>query len=461
MLLQDVGTMSPAQLDAIDRRSLLHPFTDLASYKRDGGRTLVGAEHIYVTDSNGHEMLDGMSGLWCVNLGYSQPKIAAAVAEQLSKLPYYNSFFNCTTDTTVAMTAALSRVLPPGFNHVFFTASGSEANDTNIRLAHRYFDLIGKPNKKAIIGRRNGYHGSTIAAASLGGMRDMHKQFSLLPYAHHVQQPYAFKEAGEQDAEAFGRTAARSLAAKIDELGADNVAAFIAEPIQGAGGVVIPPESYWPEVGRICRQRDILLISDEVICGFGRTGNWFGCQTYGYEPDLITFAKAVTNGYQPLGGVAVGDRIADVVTSGGGEFAHGFTWSGHPAACAAGIATLAIYEETGIVERVQRDTAGYWASRWRSLAEHPIVGEARAKGMLGALELVRNKPGRERLDQDSRAAIFCRDTAVGNGLVVRQVGDVVISAPPLIINRAEIDMLIDRLTVALDATAKRYGVAGG
>ena len=455
-----MDTLSPAQLDTIDRRSLLHPFTDFASYKRDGGRTLVRAEHIYLTDSEGHEMLDGMSGLWCVNLGYSQPTIAAAVAEQLGKLPYYNSFFNCTTDTTVAMTAALRGVLPPGFNHVFFTNSGSEANDTNIRLAHRYFDLIGKPSKKAIIGRRNGYHGSTIAAASLGGMGNMHKQFSTIPYAHHVQQPYAFEEAGEQDAEAFGRTAARSLAAKIDELGADNVAAFIAEPIQGAGGVIIPPASYWPEVERICRQRDILLISDEVICGFGRTGNWFGCQTYGYAPDLITFAKAVTNGYQPLGGVAVGDRMADVLTSGGGEFAHGFTWSGHPAACAAGIATLAIYEESGLVERVQRDTAGYWASRWRSLAEHPIVGEARAKGLLGALELVRNKPGRERLDQDGRAAIFCRNRAIGNGLMVRQVGDAIISAPPLIINRAEIDTLIDRLAAALDATAGHYGVAG-
>ena len=452
--------LSPAQLDIIDRRSLLHPFTDFASYKRDGGRTLVRAEHIYLTDSDGHEMLDGMSGLWCVNLGYSQPTIAAAVAEQLGKLPYYNSFFNCTTDTTVAMTAALRRVLPPGFNHVFFTNSGSEANDTNIRLAHRYFDLIGKSSKKAIIGRRNGYHGSTIAAASLGGMGNMHKQFSTIPYAHHVQQPYAFEEAGEQDAEAFGLTAAKSLAAKIDELGADNVAAFIAEPIQGAGGVIIPPASYWPEVERICRQRDILLISDEVICGFGRTGNWFGCQTYGYAPDLITFAKAVTNGYQPLGGVAVGDRMADVLTSGGGEFAHGFTWSGHPVACAAGIATLAIYEETGLVERVQRDTAGYWASRWRSLAEHPIVGEARAKGLLGALELVRNKPGRERLDQDGRAAIFCRNRAIGNGLMVRQVGDAIISAPPLIINRAEIDALIDRLAAALDATAGHYGVAG-
>ena len=450
-----------AQLDAIDRDSLLHPFTDFAAYKRDGGMALVGGDHIYLIDSNGHEMLDGMSGLWCVNLGYSQPTIAEAVTEQLGKLPYYNSFFNCTTDATLRMTDALRRVLPSGFSHIFFTNSGSEANDTNIRLAHRYFDLIGKPQKKLIIGRKNAYHGSTIAAASLGGMSSMHRQFTGLPYVYHVEQPYAFEEAGEQDAEAFGRTAAQSLAAKVDELGADKVAAFIAEPIQGAGGVVIPPESYWPEAARICRERDILLISDEVICGFGRTGNWWGCQTYGYQPDLISFAKAVTNGYQPLGGVAVGDRVADVVTGGGGEFAHGFTWSGHPVACAAGIATVAIYEQTRIVAQVGRDTARYWNSRWRSLGEHPIVGEARAKGMLGALELVRRKPGKERLDAGHRAALFCRNAAIGGGLMVRQVGDAIISAPPLIVSHTEIDLLIERLARALDQTARHYGVPVG
>ena len=456
-----MDTTVSAQLDDIDRSSLLHPFTDFAAYKRDGGMALVRGEHVYLIDSNGNEMLDGMSGLWCVNLGYSQRGIAKAVTEQLDRLPYYNSFFNCTTDTTVRMTAALRKVLPPGFDHIFFTNSGSEANDTNIRLAHRYFDLVGQPKKKLIIGRRNGYHGSTIAAASLGGMSNMHRQFTGLPYVHHVQQPYAFEEAGEQEAEAFGLRAAGSLAEKIDELGADNVAAFIAEPIQGAGGVIVPPASYWPEVARICRERDVLLISDEVICGFGRTGSWWGCQTYGYEPDLISFAKAVTNGYQPLGGVAVGERVADVVTGSGGEFAHGFTWSGHPVACAAGIATLAIYEKSEIVERVHSDTARYWANRWQSLADHPIVGEARARGMLGALELVRRKPGKERLDSGNRAAIFCRNTAIAKGLMVRQVEDAIISAPPLIMTHAEIDLLIERLGMALDRTARTYGVRTG
>ena len=298
-------------LDDSDRAALLHPFTDFAAHKRSGGRAFVAAEHIYLTDAEAKQYMDGMSGLWCVNLGYSQPKIVRAVTEQLERLPYYNSFFNCTTDITIEMAQRLIAVLPEGFNHVFFTNSGSEANDTNIRLVHRYFDLIDQPRRKLIISRKNAYHGSTIAAASLGGMSSMHKQFTGLPYVHHIEQPYAFENAGELDEAAYGRAAARLLSEKIDELGEANVAAFIAEPVQGAGGVIIPPQNYWTEVARICSERGVLLISDEVICGFGRTGEWFGCQTYGVQPDLISFAKAVTNGFQPLGGVAVADKVAD------------------------------------------------------------------------------------------------------------------------------------------------------
>ncbi len=450
--------MQKEQLQLVDRESLLHPFTDLAGYKKDGGRTLVGGEHIYVTDIDGNQILDGMSGLWCSNLGYSQQKIVDAVTEQLNKLPYYNSFFNCTTDTTIELTAALCEVLPEGFSRVFFTSSGSEANDTNIRLIHRYFDLIDKPNKKIFISRENAYHGSTVAAATLGGMKSMHKQFTGVPYVHHVAQPYAFEEADGQSDEEFAKACAKSLADKIDELGADNVAAFIAEPVQGAGGVVIPPEAYWPEVQKICEERDVLIISDEVICGFGRTGEWFGCQTFGFKPDMITFAKAITNGYQPLGGVAVGDRVADVLTSKGGEFAHGYTYSGHPVTCAAGIATLGIYNETNLIKQVKDDTAKYWQERWGEFIDHPIVGESRTKGMLGAVELVREKPHKDRLDEKNRAAVFCRNAAISNGLMVRQVGDAIVSAPPLIMNHEEIDILIDRLAKALDETAQHYGV---
>ena len=450
--------LSKEQLDSIDRGSLLHPFTDLAAYSKEGGNTLVSGEHIYLKDINGNEILDGMSGLWCTNLGYSQTKIIDAITEQLHKLPYYNSFFNCTTDTTIALTESLCRILPEGFSHVFYTNSGSEANDTNIRLVHRYFDLIGQPEKKIFISRENAYHGSTIAAASLGGMKSMHKQFTGLSYVHHIAQPYSFEEAGDLSAEEFGILAAKALESRIDELGADKVAAFIAEPIQGAGGVIIPPDTYWPEVQRICRERDVLLISDEVICGFGRTGQWFGCQSFNFEPDMITFAKAVTNGYQPLGGVAVGDKVAEVLTSKGGEFAHGFTYSGHPVVCAAGIATLEIYDELNLIEAVRSDTAIYWKERWSKLLDHPIVGEARTKGMFGALELVREKPHKDRLDEDNRAAVFCRNAAVAGGLMVRQVGDAIVSAPPLIMNHAEMDLLFERLENALNATANQYGV---
>ena len=449
----ELGT---SDLQALDKSHHLHPFTDLHSYAKSGGRIISQAEHIYIRDSDGRQILDGMSGLWCCNLGYSQSKIVSAVTEQLKTLPYYNSFFNCSNNVAVALANYLVEVTPQPFKHIFFTSSGSEANDTNIRIVQRYYDLIDKPGKKQIIARHNAYHGSTIAAASLGGMDLMHAQFIGLPYVHHIQQPYWYKEGGDSGSDEFGITAARALEQKIDELGEENVAAFIAEPIQGAGGVIVPPKTYWPEIQKICDERDILFISDEVICGFGRVGTWFGCETYGTRPDLITFAKGVTSGYQPLGGVAVSDRVADVLTSGGGEFAHGFTYSGHPAACAAGIATLDILTSEHIVEYVGTEIGPYFGACCRELAEHPIVGEVRTTGMLAAFELVRDKNSRERLAPDGHAGVFCREAAIRNGLIVRAVGDSVIAAPPLICTREEVDMLIERLVKALDATAAEF-----
>jgi putrescine aminotransferase len=447
-----------AGLQQLDRAHHLHPFTDLQDYSQQGGRIFSKAEHIYIYDTDGNKMLDGMSGLWCCGLGYSQKSIADAVYEQLQELPYYNNFFNCSNQSAVELARALVEVTPAQFNHVFFTNSGSEANDTNLRLVHRYYDLLGKPEKELIISRKNAYHGSTIAAASLGGMSGMHKQTRGLNYVHHINQPHWFEEGGNDSPEAFGLRIARELEAKIDELGEHKVAAFIAEPVQGAGGVIIPPDSYWPEIKRICEERDILLIMDEVICGFGRTGNWFGCETYGLEPDLMTFAKGVTNGYQPLGGVMVGSKVADVLLAHEGEFTHGLTYSGHPAACAAGLATLQILRETNIIETSATDIAPHFQSRLRELEDHRIVGEVRGRGMFAAVELVSDKGSRERLAPDSAGAVYCRNMANAGGLMVRQTGDAMITAPPLVCSVGEIDILVDKLHEALDKTAEHYGI---
>ncbi|MDJ0877787.1 MAG: aspartate aminotransferase family protein [Halieaceae bacterium] len=442
---------------ALDSSHYLHPFTDFKELAAQGSRIITRAEGPYIYDDEGREILDGMSGLWCVSLGYGQHSIAEAVHRQLKELPYYNSFFQCAHPPVIELARRLSEVTPEHINNFFFTASGSEANDTQLRIVRRYWDLLKKPSKRFVISRKNGYHGSTIAGASLGGMGYMHKQFETLSYVTHVEQPYWFGEGGDLEPEEFGRQAAASLEQRIQELGADNVAAFIAEPVQGAGGVIVPPDSYWPEVRRICQEHDILIIADEVICGFGRLGEWFGCDHYQIPADLMTFAKAVTNGYQPLGGVMVGDRVADVIKSDGGEFAHGYTYSGHPAACAAALATLDLLEEQDVVRTVRDDKAPYLQQRWAEMADHPLVGEARGVGFVGAMELVADKETRARFDKDGSTGSLCRNMSVECGLVMRAVGDTMIIAPPLTMSHEQIDQLIERARMALDKTQAALG----
>ncbi|MBY6189710.1 aspartate aminotransferase family protein [Microbulbifer agarilyticus] len=446
--------MNKNQLQQHDRDHLLHPFTDFHDLGKQGTRVITSAEGPYITDIDGHTMLDGMSGLWCCNLGYSRREISEAIYEQLNKLPFYNSFFQCTTVPSIELADLLSEVTPAGMNNVFFTGSGSEANDTNLRIIRRYWDLKDQPQKRIVISRQNAYHGSTIGGASLGGMSGMHKQFQALDYIEHIQQPYWFGEGGDMSPEEFGIYAARCLDEKIQELGPEKVAAFIAEPIQGAGGVIIPPETYWPEVKKVLDQYDILLVMDEVIFGFGRTGEWFGADYYGMKPDLMTFAKAVTNGYFPLGGTMVSDRVAEVIKAKGGEFTHGYTYSAHPAACMAGIVTVNILRNEKIIENVRDVTGPYLAKRWAELADHPIVGEARTLGLVGALELVKDKGSRARFDDDCTAGAVCRDMSIKNGLVMRATGDTMIIAPPLILDTAHIDELVDKAHRALDETAK-------
>jgi len=448
-----------------DARHFLHPFTDFQALARTGTRLITHAEGVYIYEQSGHRLLDGMSGLWCCGLGYTQPRIVEAIHAQLEQLPFYNSFFQCTHPAAVALAERLTGIAPGDMPAVFFTNSGSEANDTVLRLIQRYWALMEQPERRFVIARRKAYHGSTIAAASLGGMEFMHVQFERLPYVEHITPPYWFEKGfeegfeggGELSPDEFGVRAARELESRIDALGAAKVAAFIAEPVQGAGGVIIPPDSYWPEIVRICRERDVLLVCDEVITGFGRTGKWFGSEYYGARPDLLTFAKAVTNGFQALGGVLVGERIASVLQAKGGEFAHGFTYSGHPAACAAALATLEIHTELRIAERVEADLAPYFQRRIRELADHPLVGEVRGIGALAALELVPAKPSRRRFEKVGTVGTRCRDLCVKNGLVMRAVGDTMILAPPLVLTHAGVDELIEKAWRSLDATRASLG----
>ena len=441
-----------------DRQHFLHPFTDHRQLAERGTRVITRAEGVYIWEASGHKILDGMSGLWCVNLGYSRSELADAGARQLRELPYYNSFFQCTTPPAIELARELCELAPPGFNRVFFTNSGSEANDTNIRLVRYYWSLLGKPDKQIIIARRNGYHGSTVGAASLSGMPWMHAQAGLpIPNILHIEQPYWYGLGGDLDPAEFGRRIARQLATTIEEVGVDRVAAFIAEPVQGAGGAIVPPATYWPEIQKICDEYGILLIADEVITGMGRLGHWFGSEHYGIRPDLITFAKGVTSGYQPLGGVMVGDRVGNVLVDKGGEFYHGFTYSGHPVACAVARATLQVLRQEKLVERVRDTVIPAFSSRWQKLAEHPLVGEARSAGLIGGLELVSSKTSRQRFAKELKAGERCRDYSIEEGLVMRAVGDTMIVAPPFITTEAQLDELVDKAWKALDRTQKALG----
>jgi len=443
-----------SEWQALDAAHYIHPFTDHAALGKKGTRLITRAEGVYLYESDGRRILDGMSGLWCVNLGYGRRELADAAYKQMQELPYYNSFFQVAHPPAIELAKLLAEVTPPQFKHVFFTGSGSEANDTVVRTVRRYWDVLGQPQRSVIISRHNAYHGSTMAGASLGGMKPMHEQGGLpIPGIVHIRQPYWYVEGGTLSPDDFGRVAARALEEKILEIGPDQVGAFIGEPIQGAGGVIIPPATYWPEIQRIVDKYGILLIADEVICGFGRTGHWFGSEHFGIRPDLMPIAKGLSSGYLPIGGVMVGDRVAAVMTDKGGEFHHGFTYSGHPVACAVACAAINILRDEGIVERVRDDVGPYLQQRWRELASHPLVGEARIVGLIGALELVKDKASRQLFADPGSVGLMCRDLCIANGLVMRAVRDTMIIAPPLVITHAQIDELIDKARKALDQTA--------
>ncbi|WP_339405522.1 aspartate aminotransferase family protein [Pseudomonas helleri] len=429
----------------------LAPFSDFKQLKEVGPRIITHAKGVYLWDSEGHKILDGMAGLWCVAIGYGRDELADAASKQMRELPYYNLFFMTAHPPVLELAKVIAEIAPEGMNHVFFTGSGSEGNDTMLRMVRHYWAIKGQPNKKVIISRKNGYHGSTVAGASLGGMTYMHEQGDLpIPGITHIAQPYWFGEGGDMSPEEFGIWAANQLEEKILELGVDNVGAFIAEPIQGAGGVIVPPETYWPRIKEILAKYDILFVADEVICGFGRTGEWFGSDFYDLKPDMMTIAKGLTSGYIPMGGLIVRDEVVAVLNE-GGDFNHGFTYSGHPVAAAVALENIRILRDEKIIENAHNETAPYLQKRLRELNDHPLVGEVRGVGLLGAIELVQDKATRKRYEGRG-AGMICRQFCFDSGLIMRAVGDTMIIAPPLVISKDEIDELVTKARQCLDLT---------
>ncbi len=450
---------STLEYQEFDRRHHWHPFTDTRALNKKGTRVITRAEGVYLWDSDGNRILDGMAGLWCVNVGYGRRELCDAAHAQMLELPYYNSFFQSAHPPAIELARLLAEVTPAGLERAFFTNSGSEANDTVVRLVRHYWSLRGQPDRSVIISRDNAYHGSTVAAASLGGMQPMHAQGGLpIPGIEHIMQPHYYLLGEGRSEDEFGLFAARALEDRIKALGAQRVAAFIAEPIQGAGGVIVPPATYWPEIQRICAKYDVLLVADEVICGFGRTGEWFGTDYYDLHPDLMSIAKGLSSGYLPIGAVMIGDRIAETLIESGGEFAHGYTYSGHPAACAVAIANIGILRDERIVERAARETAPYFQQRLAEFRAHPLVSDVQGVGLFAGIELSADKRTCARFDPLGTAGGLCRDLCIQNGLVMRAVGDRMILSPPLIITREQIDELIEKVALSFDMTARELGI---
>jgi adenosylmethionine-8-amino-7-oxononanoate aminotransferase len=447
------------EYQALDAAHHIHAFLDQKALNEKGALVIARGQGLNLWDTEGKRYLDGMSGLWCTALGYGRADLNAAAARQLEELPYYNLFFHTTHPRVVELSELLFSLLPKHYSHAIYTNSGSEANEVLIRAVRRYWQVVGQPQKKIMIGRWNGYHGSTLGSTALGGMGFMHEMGGMLPDFAHLGEPYYFAEGGELSEEAFGLKAARELEAKILELGAENVAAFVAEPFQGAGGMIFPPASYWAEIQRICRRYDVLLCADEVIGGFGRTGEWFAHQHFGFEPDTLTIAKGLTSGYIPMGGLVLGKRIADALVQEGGVFAHGLTYAGHPVAAAVAIANLTALRDEKIVETVKNDTGPYLQRLLReTFADHPLIGDVQGTGLVAALQFAEDKGSRKRFANENDIAWHCRTVGFDEDLIIRSTLGRMIMAPALVATRAELEELVDKTRRAVDRTGRELNL---
>lgn len=455
-------TATPSDLARLDSAHHLHPFTDPKVLLDDAPIVMAGGRGCTLWDEDGKLYLDALAGLWCVNVGYGRTELAAAAAEQMERLAYYNTFFKTTTAPTAALAAKLAALTPAGLDHVVFANSGSEALDSIVRLSRLFWELQGRPEKTIMIGREEGYHGSTLATISLGGTIAMHAQGGLpLPGFAHVDTAYRFRHgaAGETE-DAFAERAAGWIEAKILEIGADRVAGVVVEPVQGAGGVIIPPAGYLARVQEICRRHDVLFTLDEVVSAFGRLGAWTAAEKFGLTPDFIALAKGLSSGYQPISAVMVGKRVAETLIERSGGIAHGFTYAGHPVAAAVALANLEIIARERLVERVRDDLAEHFAAGLRRLADHPMVGEVRSVGLIGAVELVQQRDPRMLFEPEGIVGAVVRDQMQNRGIIVRAVRDAVVIAPPLVVTHREIDRIADTLRAVLDEILDQIGVVG-
>ncbi len=446
--------LQTAQIRDLDSRHHLHPFSNHKSLRASGTRVIVKGEGPYIFDSEGKRILDGMAGLWTTNVGYGRKELADVAYAQMMELPFYNTFFKTTHPPVVELSRKIAEIAPANLNQVFFGSSGSESNDTAIRLIRHYWVLKGEPKRRIIISRKTAYHGSTIAAGSMGGMSHVHQHsYPVYEGFRHVMDPYWYGESFDGETpEAFGLRAARALEDEILRCGPGNVAAFAAEPVQGAGGVKIPPASYWPEVQKIIDKYGILFLADEVITGFGRLGTWFASQYYGVRPNIITFAKAATSGYLPLSGIIIDDKIVDALMNHDDDFNHGYTYSGHPVACAVGLKNIEIMEDENLLEGVKNEKAARLAAMLDKFKDHPIVGEVRSVGLLGAIELVADKKTRRRFADPGRVGLICRDHFFREGYIMRAVFDTMVTAPPLIWKEEQFKEAEGVIAKALDMT---------